>query len=147
MFAAAPIKEGDVVFRWGGTFVTGKELSSIDRTGKIIIPVDDDLWSIEDRSMPEDDTYFINHFCDANVWMADARTFVAKRVIIPGEELTVDYALFETEEYVATWTCRCGSPFCRWHITGKDYCLPAVYARYAGHFSSLIEKKMKKKKL
>ncbi len=67
---------------------------------------DEDLFSIEDRG--EDDTYFINHSCDGNLWMQDAFTLVARREILPGEEITADYALREeNENKISTWKCSC----------------------------------------
>ena len=52
-----------------------------------------------------------------------------------GEELTLDYALTTT---APGWTldqpCRCGAPGCHGSMTGNDWRLPDVQARYAGHF-------------
>ena len=142
MVALALICEGEVVLRWGGAFLTQRELRGRELSGKIVIQVDDDLWSIEERSSPEDDAYFVNHHCDSNFWMTDGRTFVTRRDSAAGEEITVDYALFESESYRARWTCLCGSPLCRTIITGKDYLLPELQKRYRGHFSPVIEKKL-----
>ena len=80
--------------------------------GKLIMQLDDDLYSAEDPG--EDETYFMNHSCEPNVWMADTVTLVTRRCISPGEELTIDYALFEAvEDFMAEWECVCGSNSCR----------------------------------
>lgn len=55
--------------------------------------LDDNLYSVEERGA--DETYFTNHSCDPNVWMMNAVTLGTRRCIPTGEELTVDYALFE----------------------------------------------------
>lgn len=44
----------------------------------------------------------LNHACDSNLWMADEVTLIARRHIVSGEELTVDYALFTTQQ-IGIW--------------------------------------------
>ena len=85
----------------------------------------------------------MNHSCDSNVWMADAVTLVARRGIVPGQDLTLDYALVEAEEdQLMQWECACGSLYCRKRVTGQDWRLPVVQGQYAGHFSLLIAKRI-----
>ena len=99
------------------------------------------LFSIEDRG--GDEGYFLNHSCDSNLWFKDAFTLKARRDIRPGDELTVDYALFEHEDgYVAIASCSCDSPGCRHTITGGDCRKQEVRERYSGHFSPLINRRM-----
>ena len=129
MFAKEDVKKGTIIFKWGGTFVTNDEMKKFDRSRFILIQVEDNLWSVEPRDKPEDETYFINHSCNPNVWMKNGITFITKKNIKKGEELTVDYAMFEDEDYVAKWDCNCGSKFCRHKITGKDYLLPELQKR------------------
>lgn len=145
MFAVAKIDEGEKVLVWGGEYVNGVEAEKAKAAGKLVVRWDEDLYSIEDRG--EDAGYFINHSCDANTWMADARTLVAKRDIETGEEVTADYALWEDGGYVSEWECRCGSPLCRRRVTGRDWMSPDVQARYRGRFSPLINKKINKEVL
>jgi uncharacterized protein len=144
LFAKKEIPKKTIVFRWGGTFVNGEELKKFSPEEYVIIQVDDNLWSIEARKSPEEETYYINHSCDPNVWMKDAVTFMARRNIKKGEELTTDYSLFEKESWSAKWECKCGTNLCRHHITEKDYLLPELQKRYANHFSPVILKKIKK---
>ncbi len=141
MFAKKDISRNSVVFKWGGTFVSESELPK-DKNKYIIIQVDDDLYSIEPKISPEDDTYFINHSCNPNVWMSNGITFVALRDIKKGEELTVDYALFVSEDYVSKWACKCGARDCRKKITGLDYKILELQRKYKGHFSPVIQKKI-----
>lgn len=79
-----------------------------------------------------------NHSCDANLWMADELTLVARRPIQADQELTVDYALMTVAE---DWSmkCLCGAPDCRGAITGNDWQRIDVQARYRGHFAPFIE--------
>jgi uncharacterized protein len=90
----------------------------------------------DDRTAPE---AFLNHSCDPNVWMADEVTLVARRAIAPLEELTIDYALFELDRsWTARWLCQCGSALCRGSVTGRDYELAELQARYGRHFHPMV---------
>ena len=102
MFARSPIKAGETVVIWSGTFVDREAAEGARADGKLIMQLDDNLYSVEERG--EDPTYFMNHSCDPNVWMANAVTLVARRGIPSGAELTIDYALFEAvEDFEAEW--------------------------------------------
>lgn len=60
-----------------------------------------------------------------------------------GEELTIDYALFEgDEEDAKPWDCRCGSPRCRRRITARDWRLTELQERYRDHFSPFINRRI-----
>lgn len=149
MFALEPIKEGEKVMTWGGKwgvdYVDKKGAEKAKQEGKLIMQWDDDLYSAETRG--DSLGYFINHSCDPNTWMIDAFTHVARRNIQKGEEVTNDYALMEADEnFVTKWECRCGSPICRKRITGKDWRLPELQARYKGHFSPLVNKRIERAK-
>jgi SET domain-containing protein len=148
--ATERIEAGEVVEVWGErsngiptVFYTGdrEALETARAEGKVVMQWDDDLFSIEEKG--GDDGYFLNHSCDSNLWLNDAFTLVARRAIERGEELTLDYALFESDEsLVAPWRCRCNTSACRNVLTGRDWINDEVQARYAGHFSPLIEKKI-----
>lgn len=141
MFTKEMIEEGEVVIRWGGEFLTKAEVISKNRADFLIIQIDEDLWSVEKRGEYEDD-YYINHSCDANTWMIDGRTFVAKKTIEKDSEITVDYALFESDEYISRWECNCTASECRKKITGRDCFIPSVQARYSQHFSPMVQKRI-----
>jgi len=141
MFAKSPITPGEAVVVWGGIFVETEEAERARAQGKIVMQLDDDVYSIEEPG--EDSTYFMNHSCDPNVWMADTVTLVARRALATDEELTVDYALFEANQgAVMSWQCVCGSPHCRKNVTGQDWRLLELQARNAGHFLPLIAKRI-----
>jgi SET domain-containing protein len=62
---------------------------------------------------------YINHSCDPNLrtWIYKGHIlYMSKRVIEPGEELTVDYNFAAHEETVF---CRCGTAICRGTINVK----------------------------
>jgi hypothetical protein len=141
MFAIADIKEGEKIVVWGGNYVTKHELANIDTTNKQVMQWDDDLYSVEERG--DDDSYFINHSCDPNLWMVDAVTLVARHNIQSGSELTADYSLWEADpSYVSKWSCSCASPLCRGRVTGHDWQNKDLQQRYKDHFSPLINKRI-----
>ena len=78
-----------------------------------------------------------NHSCDPTMWHADAVTLVARRDLLPGDELTPDYAL-HTVDPAFRMACSCGSAQCRQVVAGTDWLLPELQARYAGRFSPFI---------
>jgi hypothetical protein len=149
-FASAPISRDEVVEIWGETsnadgtveYTSDKATAdAAEQQGKAVMRWDTDLFSIEDKGA--DKGYFINHSCDSNLWFRDPFTVEARRDIEPGEELTLDYALFEREDgYVALADCQCGSPQCRGVTTGSDWRNRTVQAMYAGHFSPLLNKRI-----
>ncbi len=141
LFAIAAIEKDEKVVIWKGAYVNEQQAETARRAGKIVMQWDDDLFSVEDRG--DDIGYYINHSCNANLWMQDAFTLVARIDIAEGQEITVDYALFEADEdFTSAWECNCGSSVCRKRVTGKDWRLMEVQKRYANHFSPLINKRI-----
>jgi SET domain-containing protein len=144
LFAISAIQKGEKVVIWGGIYVNKEQAERVIREGKLVMQWDDDLFSVEGGD--DDIGYAVNHSCNANLWMVDAYTLVARLDIEAGQELTVDYALFEAEEdYISAWECNCGASNCRARITGKDWRLPEIQERYANHFSPLINKRISKR--
>ena len=143
MFAASRVAKGETVVVWGGSLVGKEEADRARADGKVVMQLEDGLYSVEERG--EDATYFMNHSCDPNVWMAGVVTLAARRDIEPGEELTVDYALFEASEgFVGAWECVCGSTACRGRVTGRDWQMPELRRRYAGHFLPLVARRIER---
>ena len=141
-FANSDIVKEEKVFIFGGNYANKQEAEQQKKNGKLIMQWDENLFSYEDRG--NDDSYFINHSCDSNLWMKDAYTLVARKNIKKDEELTADYALWEADKnFIAQWDCHCHSTFCRTKITGKDWQIPELQTRYKNHFSPLINKKIK----
>jgi hypothetical protein len=150
MFATAPIKAGEVVSIWGGTLlltkedIEGRKVEEWRAKGCVWATIGEGLYLAS--LLGEDDkdlTNFINHSCDPNVWMQDEVTLVARRDIAVGEELTVDYAMFEgDEEWVGPFECRCGSELCRGRFTGKDWRRKDLQERYGEHWSPFINERI-----
>ncbi|MEO6457619.1 MAG: SET domain-containing protein [Chloroflexia bacterium] len=149
VYATAPIRQGEVVQIVGGAIVNGPQLEAAMAAATDYvntIQIDEDLHLIMD--LPRDarsNICSMNHSCDSNIWMADEITFIARKDIAPGEEVTVDYALFSTSpdpETVLEAPCRCRSSFCRGRITGDDWQLLHVQERYKGHFAPFINRRI-----
>lgn len=142
IFTKEPLVVDELILQWGGDYVNAATARSAMRTGSLVMQWDKDLFSVETRG--EDPTYNINHSCDPNAWMQDAFTLVASRPIATGEEITADYALWESDEsYVSAWVCACGTLYCRTRVRGDDWRSPTLQKRYGNHFSPLINKRIK----
>ncbi len=145
-FARAPILRGEVLEIVGGDVMADEELRTfVDTVSRYnAIQIDEHLHLVERPEVTERRTGgSLNHSCDSNLWMADEVTLVARRDIAPGEELTVDYALFTVgPEWKLDQPCQCGAPDCRHTITGNDWQLPAVQQRYYPHFSPFINRRI-----
>lgn len=63
---------------------------------------------------------FINHSCDPNTQFDLCDNIIARRRILPGEEITIDYATFVVNAD-QDFICGCGSPRCRKIITKDDW--------------------------
>ena len=140
MFASQPILEGAIVVRIGGTVMTEGEfqayIATVSRYNAVQIGEETHLVDVSTG------VGGMNHSCDANLWMRDEVTVVARRDIAAGEELTQDYALYTASP---TWTlkpCRCGTPVCRHVITGNDWQRSDVQERYWGHFSPFLNERI-----
>ena len=138
MFAIEEIKKGEKVVIQGGEYTDSVGAQRANQDGKLVLHLDENLYSVENTG--DDPSYYMNHSCDPNVWMDDAVTLSARRDIPVGTELTADYAMWEGEEYVSPWVCRCGSADCRMRITGHDWKDVRLRERYRNHFSPLINK-------
>lgn len=79
----------------------------------------DDYWTI-DGAIGGSGAEIINHCCDPNLyaWIFKGHIlYMSKRVIQPGEELTVDYLFSDKIDRVP---CRCGAHACRGIINKKQ---------------------------
>ena len=63
------------------------------------------------------------------------------RDIQPGEEITYDYAMSDGSPY-DEFTCSCGSPYCRGHVSGEDWRRSELWQRYAGYFSPYLQRRI-----
>ncbi len=131
LFATAAIRAGEVVVIWGGDVV------EVYRKGCVAIG---EAVYLGGAPGPSD---LMNHSCEPNVWMQDEVTLVARRDIAAGDEVTIDYALFQGDEaWTARWRCRCGAARCRGAVSGQDWRSAELQTRYGRHFSPFINERI-----
>lgn len=99
-------------------------------------PLTDEIWGMwsdePEKWIP------INHSCDPNAWLEDL-DLVARRKILKGEQITMDYATF-CNEAMEEFRGSCGSLKCRGVILGTDYLQPFVQ-EYGEHISDYVRNK------
>lgn len=142
LFARAPIARGEVVAVKGGSILEGRDWAELEKElGSAEIQIAEDLF-IAPVSQGERDgsMLYTNHCCDPNIAIQGQIVFVAMREIVPGEELTHDWATADDLDY--EMECNCRSPRCRGTITGKDWMKPELQVRYAGWFCWFLERKI-----
>lgn len=141
-FAIEDIKKDEIVFIKGGHLLTKKELFSSSVINSYF-PVNDDYFlAAKTKEEEEDVKLYINHSCDPNVGLHGEITFVAIRDINRGEELTVDYAFIDNEDY--SFNCTCGSPNCRKVVTGFDWKRKDLQEKYYDYFAQYLKDKIDK---
>ena len=131
---------GEIVCVKGGYIFTRAALAEVAPVlGPAEIQIADDLF-IGPRELDEREgaMIFSNHSCEPNIGVQGQIVFVALRQILPGEELTHDWATTDDDDY--TLECRCGAPTCRRIVTGKDWKRQDLQRKYRGLFSWYIER-------
>ena len=149
MFATQAIQEGEIIVINGGTVLTDAEFQAYNAnlSRYNAIQIGEDAHMVEIYPTLDELIGGMNHSCVSNLWMSDEVTFVARRAIVAGEEVTVDYALFTTiSHWVLEQPCRCGSPACRQTVSGSDWQRKDVQERYRDHFSPFINERIRANK-
>lgn len=145
-FALGPIDRGEVVTIWAHTILELSDVGDV-QDGELHRRADGryvwlpDSWADISGYDPAEE--YMNHSCDPNVWMDDEVTLSARRDIPAREELAADYALWLVDvDYICRFECECRSALCRRTITGRDWELPDLQRRYAGHWHPSIESRI-----
>lgn len=128
--ATEVLPEGQVVLRgWG---------YRVPRRTRHSIQVDHDTHVVINTPIE-----MLNHSCEPNCGVL-VRLHVpileiqALRRIEPGEELVIDYAMFESEIEFMTEPCLCGTAACRGQITGYRDLPEDVRASYGPYIASYL---------
>ena len=142
LFARRPIAKGEIVAIKGGHVL---DRAALRRAGRHIaasyIQIEDGFFVGARRAREvRRNKLFINHSCAPNLGIRGQVTFVARRRIRTGEELTYDWAM--EEHAVVTTRCMCGVARCRQILTGRDWRIPALQRRYRGYFSAYLAAKI-----
>ena len=140
MFAIAKIKKGEIVYIKGGHVLHRDELFT-SGTINSYLPISDEYFVGAISAEEEKDVkLYNNHSCNPNCGMRGEITFVAIRDIEVGEELTVDYAFIDNEDY--SFECHCGSDNCRHTITGYDWKIKELQEKYYPYFAQYLKEKI-----
>jgi hypothetical protein len=146
VFAREPIAKDEIVMEFGGETVSRQEMDSGDYRISSIWPVEPDTFI----ALPNSDPHisldeYLNHSCDANTWLTDEVTLIARRDIEPGEEITLDQGTWNVEDaYIEDREpCSCSAMTCRRMLTEEDWQRADVQKEYAGHLHPMIQALMR----
>ena len=140
IFAKEDIQKGEIVFIKGGHILTRKQVFTSSAINSYL-PISDEYF-IGAATPDEEEAVklYNNHSCDPNCGLHGEITFIAIRDIKAGEELTVDYAFIDNEDY--EFVCGCGSENCRGKITGYDWKIKEIQEKYYPYFAKYLKEKM-----
>src|SRR5512133_1731570 len=139
IFSLEPIRKGELVAVFGGVVYEWDafiHLPDIERS--LCLQVEDRHFLVP-RPIGEGD--FVNHSCNPNAGLSGQIALVAMRDIVPGEEITFDYAMAASSS-VDEFDCACGAPACRGRVSGDDWKHRGLWERYNGYFSSYLQERI-----
>ncbi len=140
MFAAGPIRAGEIVTAFGGHMLAGGQFSALPSDQQIqSLQIADDLFLA--CPLDAEDADLFNHSCEPNLGISGSVMLVAMRDIATDEELTFDYAMCDADDY-DEFECACGTAACRHKVTGNDWMSPTIQTRYEGWFSTYLEQRI-----
>lgn len=135
------ISKGETVGVLGGLIIPVAEIDKYrEKMGHVGIQIDDDFFICPSDRKELEETGIFNHSCDPNCGYDSVIKFVAIRDILPGEELTFDYAC--GEPYFPPFECKCGSPKCRKVIKADDWKNKEIQKRLGKFFAPWLKKKL-----
>lgn len=142
LFTLDLIPKGSQVILFGGTLMSWREVMALpEDMHDIPFQVADDIFfgilRREDLGIGER----INHSCNPNAGFVSEMKLVALRDILPGEDVTMDYATCSSmEDY--RLVCRCGEKSCRGVVRGTDWQNPDLQRRLGDYFQPYLREKM-----
>jgi len=140
VFAREPVEAGELLVVWSGRVVTPEQLAQFSpEMLRRSVQVEENLYLTS--IYPDEPADYINHSCNPNAGMSGQIAVVAMRVIAPGEEVSIDYAMCDGTPY-DEFDCQCGAPNCRRRVTGDDWSRPELWERYAGYFSPYLQRRI-----
>ena len=115
-FATKDIKEGDIIYRVGGMWLTPKEKNTFTEDYFHLV---EGAWHFQGGLK-----YWLNgchnHNCDPTAYIQE-NLVIALHDIKENEQVTIDYGSFIDHDFDIIENCTCGSTDCRKRITGKDW--------------------------
>lgn len=144
LFAKTSINKGEIVVVRAGHIITEKELHEhSDIIDDSDLQISDNLYLAPlSKEEFKNIMTFVNHSCNPNLGLLGNIIFVAMQNIEAGQELLLDYAMFDNNN--DQFICNCKSKNCRKIITGKDWMKKDLQDKYGDYFSSYLLEKIRK---
>jgi SET domain-containing protein len=148
VFARSLINEGELIVDWidaeppVGRIIGLTKARRLFRSGKdYLIQINERQFFAALNDDEQDASDWINHACIPNCGFVSSLRLAAMRPILPGEEITFDYAMSESAKFFRM-KCRCGCINCRKMIIGNDWKLRELQRRYYLWFSPYLQRKI-----
>ena len=141
VYANSKIFKNEIIMIQFWKVINNKEFEKLnEQEQRYPLQISDDVFlnTQWDRDLCE----YINHSCDANVWIIWLNVMVAMREINQWEELCFDYAMSDTTDFDIWWDCKCWSQLCRKVIYPTDWKIPELQKRYDWYFMDYINEKI-----
>jgi SET domain-containing protein len=141
IFAKENIKKGEIVYIKGGHLLTREQIYTTGVINSYFTISDEYFLGATSAEEEESITLYQNHSCNPNCGLRGEITFVAMHDILKDEELTVDYAFIDNEDY--SFNCTCGAENCRGTVTGYDWKRKDIQDKYFDYFATYLKEKIK----
>lgn len=147
VFAKEKIKKEEMLAVFGGYVMTIEEESELSKEfndNSVQVTPEFVLGIKKKREM--EIACFFNHSCEPNAGFHGQICLVAMRDILPGEEVTFDYATVLSDSKTGMkykMKCLCGKEKCRGVVTSSDWKKQALQKKYKGYFQYYLERKIK----
>lgn len=136
------IPKGCNVILFGGTLMSWSEVDNLPEDMKDIpFQVTDDIFYGISNRLDIGIGERINHSCNPNSGFVSEMRLVAIRDILPGEDVTMDYACCSSMENY-NLICKCGEKNCRGVVKGNDWQNPDIQHRLSNYFQPYLKEKI-----
>ncbi len=144
VFATQRIEANELVTIWGGPILSTAEVQELAREDPEFEPRTVSIHNGFHLGYSQvggevDDTVLINHSCDPNIGIKGQIVLLARRVILPDEEVCFDYDTTEVSPPPPHFHCQCGSAKCRGTINGSGWKNPRFLEENRGWLSWNVE--------
>jgi len=140
VYASEKIYKDELIVLWGGRILMEDEVDpDMPNFTQRILQIEEGLYLETPENLEPSDCF--NHSCNPNAGMTGQIGLAAMREIDPGEEICFDYAMCDGSNY-DEFDCSCGEETCRGKVTGSDWSIPELWARYAGYFSPYLQRRI-----
>ena len=144
VFAKDRIRKGEIIRVTGGLIVPKSDAEKYNKlidyeVENVYLDISENFFMAptkEDLKM----TATINHSCEPNAGFLDTIIIIAIKDILPGEEITWDYAFSQIT--FSPFNCNCKHKNCRKLITPDDWKIKDIQEKYGEYFSPYLKKKI-----